>query len=134
MELTADESEFMTFDNVTNISLSCEMSLYIHPDEQLQWFKGGQLIITDTERHSIAYTDGTKLGQFGGTRSGPSRVSTLVISEPQLSDTSTYTCAITNTEHSQDIQLFVERSQGALYTYITSLSLCGYLSCRTRGH
>ena len=106
MELTADEQEIMTFDNATDVSLICEMSLYLHPDENLQWFRGKQII--NTEGHTVTYTNGTGMGQFGENTIGSSRVSTLVISDPQLSDSGTYTCAIRDTEHSQDIELTVE--------------------------
>ena len=109
MELIADESEITTFDNVTEVSMSCEMSLYLHPDENLQWYRGDELIAADTERYTITYTNGSASGQFGENTVGPSRVSTLVISQPQMSDSDIYTCAIMNTEHSQDIQLIVER-------------------------
>ena len=112
MELTADEVEVVIFDNATSVSLSCEMSLYLRPDEDLQWFRGGQLISDTNERYTITYTDGTEQGQFGRDTVGNSRVSTLVISQPQLSDSATYTCVIRNTEQSQDIQLTVE-STGA---------------------
>ena len=87
--------------------MSCEMSLYLRPDEDLQWFRGGELIAGNSERLSIQFSDGTAQGQFGGHTLGQSRVSTLVISQPQTSDSGTYTCAIRNTEHSQDIQLTV---------------------------
>ena len=108
MELNAVETEVTTQDNATNISLSCEMSLYLRPDEDLQWFRGGELITGNTEKYTIIYNNGTPLmGQFEGVL-GSSRISTLVISEPQMSDSGTYTCAIRNTEHSQDIQLTIE--------------------------
>jgi hypothetical protein len=120
VELTADEQEITTFDNnVTDVSLSCEMSLYLRPDENLQWFRGGQQII-NTDRHTITYTNGTGMGQFGEDTVGSSRISTLVISEPRLSDSGTYTCAIINTEHSQDIELTVE-SAGRLNIYLYSV-------------
>ena len=67
----------------------------------------------NTERHTITYTDGTGRGQFGEDDIGSSRVSTLVISGPKLSDSGTYTCAIINTEHLQDIELAV-KSAGRL--------------------
>ena len=108
VELITDESEVTTFDNATEVSMSCEMSLYLHPDENLQWYRGGEVIAADTERHTITYTDGNVSGQFGDDFVRPSRVSTLVISQPQMSDSDTYTCAIINTQHSQDIQLIVE--------------------------
>ena len=108
MNLEANQNKIFTFDNVSQVSMSCEMSLYLRPDEDLQWFRGGQLITGNSERLSIQFSDGTAQGQFGGNTVGQSRVSTLVISQPQTSDSGTYTCAIRNTEHSQDIQLTVE--------------------------
>ena len=100
-------------DNATDVSLSCEMSLYLHPDEDLQWFRGEQLITASNDRYTVSYTNGTDgMGQFGGDAPGPSRVSTLIISEPHSSDSDTYTCAIRDTEHSQDIQLTVQSASG----------------------
>ena len=107
MELTTDEQEITTFDNETDVSLSCEMSLYLHPDENLQWFRGEEQIM-NTGRHTIMYTNGTGVGQFGENNIGSSRVSTLVISEPRSSDSGTYICIIIDTEHSQHMELTVE--------------------------
>ena len=121
-----------TFDNATEVSMSCEMSLYLHPDENLQWYRGGEVIAADTERHTITYTNGTALGQFGDDFVGPSRVSTLVISQPQMSDSDTYTCAIINTQHSQDIQLIVE-SVG-MYVAICISSINNNFTCIQVAH
>ena len=110
MNLEAYDSEISTFDNTTGVSLSCEMSLYLRPDEDLQWFRDGQSITSGSGRHSITYTDGSGEGQFGGDAIGSSRISTLVISQPQTTDSGTYTCAIRNNQHSQDIELAVENS------------------------
>ena len=110
MELTASETQVSTFDSATQVSLSCEMSLYLRPDKDLQWFRDGQLIST-SGRHSISYTDGTPMmGQIGGDTVTSSRLSTLVISQPETSDSGNYTCAIRNTQHSKDIQLAVDGS------------------------
>ena len=113
-----NQSNVFVRDNVTEVAISCEMSLYLRPDEDMQWFREGQLINTNTERHTITSTNGSKLGQFRETEVGPSRISTLVISEPQLSDSANYTCAIRNTEHSQDIQLTVESAGINIRMYI----------------
>ena len=122
MELTTSETQVSTFDNTTQVSLSCEMSLYLRPDEDLQWFRDDQLIST-SGRHSVSYTDGSGMGQIGGDTIGSSRVSTLVISQPETSDSGTYTCAIRNTQHSQNIQLAVEGSGiiTAVLHYVESL-------------
>ena len=108
MELTASVTEVAAFDNETQVTLSCEMSLYIHPDENLRWYRAGEEISTDSGRFTIEYSNGNLLGQFGDNTIGSSRVSTLVVSQPRVSDSDTYTCAIINTQHEQDIQLIVE--------------------------
>jgi len=49
VELTTNFSELLTYDNETQVELKCEMSLYLRPDDHLQWFRGGQLIASETE-------------------------------------------------------------------------------------
>ena len=116
--MTVNASEVYTFDNATEVELSCEMSLYLRPDEDLQWFKDGELIVTEN-RYDITYTDGSRnRGQFGGIALGLTRVSTLIISEPQQSDSATYNCAIQGTNQSQNIKLIVEESNGKLNGYV----------------
>ena len=110
VKLSAENLEVLTFDNATEVALSCEMSLYLRPDEDLQWFRGEQQITSDAAKHTITYTDGSGQGQFGEDAIGPSRVSTLVISQPQMSDSATYTCAIRNTDQSHEIELTVEKT------------------------
>ena len=110
MKLSAENLEVLTFDNATEVALSCEVSLYLHPDEDLQWFRGEQQIASDAAKHTITYTDGSGQGQFGENAIGTSRVSTLVISQPQMTDSATYTCAIRNTDQSHEIELTVEKT------------------------
>ena len=109
VRLSAENLEVLTFDNATEVALSCEMSLFLRPDEDLQWFRGEQQIASDAAKHTITYTNGSGQGQFGENAIGTSRVSTLVISQPQMSDSATYTCAIRNTDQSLEIELTVER-------------------------
>ena len=105
------------------VSLSCEMSLYIHPDENLKWYRGEEEISPGSGRYTIVYSDGTLIGQFGGDIPGPSRVSTLVISQPQMSDSDNYTCLIINTQHMQDIQLTVDHvGRWLLYLFLAPLT------------
>ena len=86
------------------VGLHCEMTLYLRPDEALQWFHDGERVVA-TERHTISYRDWNGIGQFGGEENQASRVSTLLISQPQMADSGIYTCAIRGTNVSQDIQL-----------------------------
>ena len=101
--------------NTTNVSvhnkvsmayLTCEMALYLRPIEDLHWLKNGTLI-TSADKYSISYSYGSGKGQFGGSESGASQLSTLTISNLQLNDSGIYTCAINNTGEAVDIQLDV---------------------------
>ncbi len=65
MILTAISSRVTTLDNASSVELSCDMSAYIRPDNQLRWFKDDQLVAVDEGSRQITYTNGTKLGQFG---------------------------------------------------------------------
>lgn len=108
LEVVGNETNLTVSHELPKVPLSCEMSLYLHPDEDLQWFRDGELINkTEEVRYAVSYSIGSGEGQFGGPVSNRSRVSTLLITEPQLSDSGTYTCAIRNTAHSQDIELTI---------------------------
>ena len=100
----------MTLDNASSVEMSCEMSDYIRPDNQLQWIKDGQLIVSGQNRKTITFTNGTRDGQIGGSTIGSSRLSTLTISNPVLSDSGTYTCRVMAANESVDIQLQVQDS------------------------
>ena len=100
--------------NSTNVSvdassiayLSCEMALYLRPVEDLNWLKNG-VLITSADKYNISYSYGSGKGQFGGSESGASRLSTLAISDLHLIDSGIYTCSINNTGEAVDIQLDV---------------------------
>ena len=98
----------MTLDNASSVEISCEMSDYIRPGNQLQWIKDGQLIVSGQNRRTITFTNGTRKGQFGSNTIGPSRLSTLTISNPVRSDSGTYTCRVIAANESVDIQLQVQ--------------------------
>ena len=121
VELRATISELVTYDNETDVEMQCEMFLYVHSDQNLQWFKGGEHIITGTDRYKITFQDGQRPGQSGGKNVGSSRVSTLAISEPLQSDSGTYTCSIINTDQSQAIQLTVQKGKSALHLLTKSV-------------
>ncbi len=97
------------------VELSCEMTLFIREDEDLQWLKGGQLITSGTDRYTVTYRDGTpSASQKGGNQFLPGRVAVLTISNPEEDDSGTYTCAVAGTEESIDFQLSVVSSDGEL--------------------
>ena len=106
--LTAIDASVMTLNNASSVEMSCEMSDYIRPDNQLHWIKDGQVIVSGQNRGTITFTNGTRDGQFGGPTTGPSRLSTLTISDPVLSDSGTYTCHVMEANKSVDILLEVQ--------------------------
>jgi len=85
------------------------MTLYIRADEDLQWFNGSTMI---TSGRTVSYHNGTAgAEQNGAIITIPGRVSVLTISNPQQSDSGTYSCRILGTEQSADIQLNVMYTQ-----------------------
>ena len=82
--------------NDSMVALECEMRAYIRPDSSLIWEgPGGRRIASGTGKHQITFSDGSQGAAVNGTGVlVPSRVSTLVISNPKPSDTGTYTCRV----------------------------------------
>ena len=109
VDLQATSRKVIAHSNDTEVELACEMTLYIRPDEDLQWFRGSEMIVNGTNRHTVSYHNGSvRAAQYGGDTLIPGRVSVLTISSPQQSDSGTYTCRILETEQSADVQLSVE--------------------------
>lgn len=95
----------ITVDNETStVELNCEMSQYIEPDSNLQWFRHGDRI-TNNEKYNISYDDGNKESQMGDSEQQSSRVSTLVISDFQEEDKGFYHCNSTGTGNSEAIYI-----------------------------
>ncbi len=85
------------------------MSNYIRPDDQLQWFRDGEMITSGQGRRQITFMNGiANQGQLGGLSTQSSRVSVLTISNPILNDTGTYNCRVMGTTESVDIALIVQ--------------------------
>ena len=82
--------------NDSMVALECEMRAYIRPDSSLIWERpGGQRIASGMDKHQITFSDGSPMtAANGGGELVPSRVSTLVISNPEPSDAGTYTCRV----------------------------------------
>ncbi len=109
VDLDADSDTMVTVNHTASeVQLSCEMSYYIREDEDLQWFKEGQMISSGMDRHNVTYRDGQPgVAIKGGTNLIPGRVAVLTISNPEMEDSGTYNCAITGTDESIDFQLIV---------------------------
>ena len=115
--LLATESIVTAHSNNTQVELECEMTLFIRPDEDLQWFRGSEMIVSETNRHTVSYHNGSaEVVANGNTFNISSLVSVLTISNPQLSDSGTYTCRILGTEQSADVQLSLEGVFPAAFT------------------
>ncbi|XP_064396377.1 uncharacterized protein LOC135343303 isoform X2 [Halichondria panicea] len=112
LTLTAINSSVTILDNASFVELRCDMSDYIRPDDQLQWFRDGEMITSGQARRQITVMNGNAdQGQFGGLSTQSSRVSVLTISNPVLNDTGTYNCHVMGTTESVSIELLVQRSE-----------------------
>ena len=117
VNLQVNVSNVTAYNSDSSVELECEMTLYVRADEDLQWFRGSEMIDSRNDRYTISYRNGlTGAAQNGGNVTVPGRVSVLTISNPQLSDSGTYTCRILGTEQSTDVQLNVE--PGELFTLV----------------
>ena len=99
----------MAFDNETSVELSCEMIDHVRPDDLFQWFGPDNQRITN----GVSYTEGIE--QVDG--SIPSRpvdttiISTLIITNPEISNSGNYTCRVEGTDALAVIELFVAGTQ-----------------------
>ena len=115
MSLQTDETNVTVNDTESEVELSCEMTLFVREDEDLQWFRDGQMI-ENLGRHTVTYRDGTSsAAQRGGNAVIPGRVAVLTISNPVVEDSGTYTCEIAGTNESLDVQLSVLPAGGECF-------------------
>ncbi|XP_064396374.1 uncharacterized protein LOC135343301 isoform X1 [Halichondria panicea] len=111
LTLTAINSSVTVMDNASFAELRCDMSDYIRSDEQLQWFRDGEMITSGQARRHITFINGNaNQGQFGGLSTQSSRVSMLTISNPVSSDTGVYNCHVIGTTENVDIELLIQSS------------------------
>ena len=92
------------------LQCQCDMAAYIRPDEDFQWLQNGTLLSTGSgSKYSVSFKEGDRPAQNRGAVRGEtkSRVSSLVISSLELSDSGRYTCQVAGTTASTDIDLSV---------------------------
>ncbi len=66
------------------------------------------MISSGMDRHNVTYRDGKPgVAIKGGISFIPGRVAVLTISNPEIEDSGTYTCAITGMDESTDFKLIV---------------------------
>jgi len=91
------------------VVLNCGMTRYLRPDDQFLWKKGSDMI-TNGSRFTIQYRnlDSDSAGQLTTARS--TRISSLIISDSQLSDSGNYTCFVSNTNAMGEVSLLITDS------------------------
>ena len=110
MELRSNNGDKMTaFSTDNSVELTCEMSGFIRPDESLTWEgPDGRIIMSGNSFLNNASSP--EAAADGSDDLVPSRISTLVISNPVASDSGNYTCRVSDTLQSVTIELFVNGS------------------------
>ncbi len=109
MELLSNTSLVVATTDDSTVTLHCEMRAFIRPDSSLIWEGlGGQINTTGTEKYQITFSDGSpRAAANGGALLVPSQVSTLTITNPELSDADTYICTVMGTSESVTMQVMV---------------------------
>ena len=99
-------------DNDSEVELCCEMQGYIRPDRDLQWLN----INLSDNRFTVEYRNGQpNAAQFGGDNLMHSRISVVKISNPTVTDSGWYVCALLGTdEPPQGVYLIVTGSPSEL--------------------
>ena len=95
-------------ESATNdVAMHCRMTRYLRPDSQFLWRKGSETISSGS-RIAIQYSDlpGSDMtGQLGTPT--PTRLSSLIISDSQLSDSGIYTCFVSGSSAMAEVRLLV---------------------------
>ena len=107
VQLNVSESSLTVNSNVTSVQLSCDMAGYIPPSSHLQWYRNGSMLQNNSD-YTILYRNGNRNALLpGALEPGPSVVSVLVITDPQVQDTGEYQCVIVSLNISDTVQLTV---------------------------
>ena len=107
------------------------MKGYLHPDENFQWRRRGQ-VISENEKYNITFTEGlANQGQNGGNSLVPSKFSSLTIRNVEISDEGTYTCFISGTDEAVDLELLM--ISGSAETSMGMFISCEIYSAKISG-
>lgn len=97
--------------SMESVQLKCEMTGFLRPDEDMQWFKGDHLLQLKGDSYSVVFGEGTSgAGQDGGNKTVHGRLLVLDIKHPTVTDSGVYTCKIRGTEAEAKISLTVNES------------------------
>ena len=111
--LQSNDSILVATNTNTSVEMTCEMSAFIRPDSFLIWEgPDGQTITpgpgVETSRYWITFTNGSPNASVNGSfMLFPSRLSTLIISDPEPLDNGSYTCRVVDTDQAITIELVV---------------------------
>ena len=97
----------VTASATTDVGMHCRMTRYLRPDSQFLWRKGSETISSGS-RIAIQYSDlqwSDMTGQLGTPT--PTRLSSLIISDSQLSDSKIYTCFVSDSSAMAEVRLLV---------------------------
>ena len=108
VHLQTDHPIVIASTNNTSVDLRCTMTDYVRP---IQWFKG-DILLESNPRYSFSVEFGEPdKAQSGQSRLGPSEIRVLTIVDPQLSDSSRYTCRAQGTDESASVQLIISEGK-----------------------
>lgn len=108
------EVSFVVMNNSDSVELRCEMSQYIEPDKNLQWFRNGHMINANSSKYQIQFEDGNTPSLIDGVRT-PSRISVLVVSDfKEQNDSGYYHCRTLSTHKSASV--FVGQEEPGKHT------------------
>ena len=105
-----------------NVSMTCDFSGYLPGDYDITWTDPEGVALTSSGRHAISIADGLNQSQSGGESPGPSVLSTLTISDVELTDEGTYTCSMMGLSGAQlmgsiELTVFMTVMTGTVYMY-----------------
>ena len=98
-------------DTTKSVQLGCEMTGYLRPDEDLEWYKGSHLLPLKDATYSVSFMEGTPdAGQNGENGTVHGRLSVLNINNPTIADSGVYRCKIRGTKTEAIMSLAITKT------------------------